>query len=58
MARFEIIKDESVPYPPNNYMRVEILKDKETGVLYLVTNGGQAITPILDSAGRLVVDRS
>ena len=55
MNRFEIIKTESVARTPNGWITVEILKDKETGVLYLAFDG--SITPLLDRLGNITVDR-
>ncbi len=62
MGRFEIVMTEFTQYKaaPNinpSHMEVQILKDKITGVMYLLTNGGQAITPLLDSTGHVVADK-
>jgi len=66
--RFEIIHQEKVPFPhgkdtaimrmKHHNLPVEIIKDKETGVLYLYTTGeSPTMTPLLDVDGKPLIDK-
>ena len=60
--RFEVIHNESLSnllgYQSVNY--AAILKDRQTGVLYLLTRSGDSggLTPLLDAEGKPVMEKS
>jgi hypothetical protein len=50
-TRFEVVQDD----PIKGFLISRVIKDKETGVLYLFHGSGQSggITPLLDKEGDL-----
>jgi hypothetical protein len=56
--RIKLIRNEMVK---NTGIRTMILKDKETGVLYLFVSsggGGTGLTPLIDQNGKPLVDKT
>lgn len=55
--RFEVVKYEKVPLA-RLPLEVFILRDKQTGVMYLANNWGNAggLTPLLDKDGKPMID--
>lgn len=45
-------------YKLNFYLRVATIKDTETGVIYLMSDYGRMLTPLLDEKGNVMIEKS